>query len=220
MKEDGNSSRTFWSTTQVYVLSAICLLAGIGAGYVAHAPAAVPPASTTQAAPQPQMPGHSMGQISPDQMRHMADKQAEPLLAELQAKPKDADLLARIAKTYLSAHEFETAAQYYERSAGIKADPRVLTSLGGAYHFSGADDKALEAWNRALKADPNYADAMFNMGLVKWQSQSDAKGAIAIWTTMLNKNPNLPRRAYVEDLIQRAKKHIDNPGSLTQAAAK
>lgn len=215
---NANTARSLWSTTQVYLLSAICLLAGVAAGYVAHAPAAVRPTPVAKAAPQ-QTPAHTMGQISPDQMRHMADKQAEPLLAELKTKPKDADLLARIAKTYLSAHQFDTAAEYYERSATIKADPRVLTSLGGAYHFSGADDKALAAWNRALQADPNYADAMFNMGLVKWQSQSDAKGAIAIWTTMLKKNPNLPRRAYVEDLIARAKKHIDNPGALTQAAA-
>lgn len=216
--KDANSSRSLWSTTQVYVLSAICLLTGVGAGYVAHAPATVPPTQNAKATPQQQIPGHSMGQITPDQMRHMAGKQAEPLLAELQTSPNNADLLARIAKTYLTAHQFDVAAEYYERSAAIKADPRVLTSLGGAYHFNGADDKALAAWNRALKADPNYADAMFNIGLVKWQSQSDAKGAIAIWTTMLKNNPQLPRRAYVEDMIQRAKKHINDPGSLTQAA--
>ena len=110
---------------------------------------------------------------------------------------------------YLSAQQFQTAADYYERSAKIKPDAGVLTTLGGVYHFEGADEKALDAWKRALQIDPNNADALFNFGLVKWQYESDPKAAVAAWNQLLKANPNHPQRARVEAMIARAKRHFD-----------
>jgi len=206
-------ARDWWSNTQAYGLAVICLLLGIAAGYFIRGPQ--PPASATvvsapQQAPQ-QVPDNSSMQVTPEGLKHMAEKQAEPLLAKLEKNPNDAALLAQIGKAYLNAHQFQTAVEYYERSVKIKPDAGILTTLGGVYHFEGADDKALDAWKRALQIDPNNADALFNFGLGKWQYASDPKAAVAAWNRLLKTNPNHPQRARVEEMIARAKKHFDTP---------
>ncbi len=210
-------ARDLWSNTQAYGLAVICLLLGIAAGYFLHGPQ--PPASATvasapQQAPQ-QAPDNGSMQVTPEGLKHMAAKQGEPMLAKLAKNPNDATLLAQIGKTYLSAQQFQTAAEYYERSVKIKPDAGILTTLGGVYHFEGADDKALDAWKRALQIDPNNADALFNFGLVKWQYESDPKAAVAAWNRLLKANPNHPQRARVEEMIARAKKHFDTPSDTT-----
>lgn len=211
MTVDGNSERS-WGNIEAYGLAAICLVLGIAAGYLIHGPqrlatsAAITPQQTAHASPD-----GGTAQNMPEALKHMALKQAEPLVAKLAKNPNDADLLAQIGKTYLMAHQFESATEYYERSAKIKPEVRTLTTLGGAYHLAGDDAKALDAWKRALAIDPNSADALFNYGLVKWQFESDSNAAITAWEKLLKSNPNHPQRAHVEDMIARAKKHAVLP---------
>jgi cytochrome c-type biogenesis protein CcmH/NrfG len=143
--------------------------------------------------------------ITPDQLKQMADKQAAPLLAQLQKSPDNAVLLAEIGKIYFQTRQFPMAAKYYEDSVRIKPDAVVLVKLGGAYHFAGNEDKAIGTWNRALSFDPNNPDALFNIGLVKWRAQGDREGAIAAWQKLLKTNPNHPKRAQVEELLAQAK---------------
>jgi len=203
-----------WSTQHVTVLGVVALIIGLVIGYAfrgsssavpATAVTSVMPASASiehgpPSAPAPAMP-------SDDQMKHMAAKQAEPLMAKLEKNPNDAALLAEVGKTYLKARQFDTAAEYFERSVKSKPDANVLNTLGGTYHFAGARDKALDAWHRALKIDPNHADSLVNIGLVKWREEGDAQAAIAAWKQMLKGNPQHPQRAQVEKMIAQAQKH-------------
>ena len=149
--------------------------------------------------------------ISPGQLKQGADKQAEPLLARLRKSPDDPFLLAEIGKIYFQTHQFPMAAKYYEDSVRVKPDAIVFVKLGGAYHFDGDDDKAISAWNHALRLDPNNPDALFNIGFVKWHAQGDRKAAIAAWQKLLKTNPNHPKRAQVEELLAQAKQHSEAP---------
>jgi len=219
---DATTEQTkLWSATQTYGLAIICLLLGLVTGYLLHAPAATPvraPQAAQQVANGAAATG--MGHITQEQLKHMADKKAEPMLAQLQKNPNDAALLAEIGKVYALARELNTSAEYYEKSVKAKPDPRVLTTLGTVYHYAGMDDKAIDALNRALKIDPKYADALFNLGMLQWQSKADPKAAIASWETLLKKNPNHPKRAQVEQVIARAKKHLNvSPGTKTDRPA-
>lgn len=201
-----------WTSLQAYVLSIVCLLLGVVTGYLLHAPAPANLNTPSSAAAQaPHMgPTQAMAEkVTQSQLKHMADKQAEPLLAQLQKNPSDPALLAQIGKVYAYAREFDTSADYYERSVKIKTDPRVLTNLSTVYHFAGNDAKAIDTINRALQVDPGYADALFNLGMLKWQVQSDPKAAIAAWQKLLKTNPNHPKRAEVEQMIARAKQHMN-----------
>jgi cytochrome c-type biogenesis protein CcmH/NrfG len=198
-----------WSSTKVYGLAVMCLLLGVCVGYLFQAPirasAAKPQGARSAVAYAPDV------KITPGQLKEGADKQAELLFARLRKSPDDPVLLADIGKIYYQKRQFQMAAKYYEDSVRVKPDGGVLVKLGGAYHFDGDNEKAIGAWNEALRLDPNNPDALFNIGFVKWQAQGDRKAAIAAWEKLLETNPNHPKRAQVEELLAQAKRHSQAP---------
>jgi len=205
MNADQNSKK-LWSNTQVYGLAIVCLLLGVVIGYLGR-PTPAPPAQVV--AQQPAQVSPTGMNITPEQLQHMAQKKAEPVLAKLEQNPNDAAALAELGKTYLHIRDFKKATEYYEQSVKVQPDPKVLTTLGGAYHFAGEEDKAINAWKRALAIDPDHADALFNLGMVQWQAKSDPRAAVESWSRILKAYPKHPKRAQVEELIARAKKQFD-----------
>jgi cytochrome c-type biogenesis protein CcmH/NrfG len=220
-----------WTTTQTYVMAVVCLLIGIAAGYLARGsarpvnisstPTGTPSAVQASTSGAGAMGGAgAMSQVTPDQLRHMADKQAEPLLAALQKDPNNAVLLAQLGSVYFRAQQFPEARQYFERSVRIKANAEVLVSLANTYHYGGSDDQAIATLNRALEVDPKSPNALFNLGMLQWQVKSNPEAAIADWQLLLKTNPNHPRRADVENMIARAKQHMNMPaGTKTNKPA-
>jgi len=206
--ERNESTAKSWRSTQVYGLVVICLLLGISLVYLARAPfqpSAVKPQAATSAVART-----SDMKVTPDLLKQEADKLAEPLLARLRKLPDDPFLLAEIGKIYYQTRQFPTAAKYYEDSVRVKPDAVVLVKLGGAYHFDGDDDRAIGAWNHALRLDPKNPDALFNIGFVKWQA-GNREAAIDAWQKLLKTNPNHPKRAQVEKLLAQAKQHSEAP---------
>jgi cytochrome c-type biogenesis protein CcmH/NrfG len=145
--------------------------------------------------------------VTPDRLRQMADKQAEPLLAQLQFRPNDPELLSKLGYVYFVSRNFQQASTYFKRAVDIKDDAIVRTELGRAYYYAGDPDDALAEFERVLRSDPENVNALFNVGMVKWQSQFDVEGALAAWQQILRKHPNHPRRAELEQLIARAQQH-------------
>lgn len=195
-----------WSTTQAYLLAVCCLLLGAAVGYLMRTSPA-PATAARPAAAQPETPQAGQ-QPTPEQMKHMADKQVEPLLAKLQANPNDPELLTQLAASYYAAHQFPIAASYYERVVAVKPTAKSLTSLGNAYYYAQEPEKALATFQRAVQVEPGFPDALFNIGMIKWQAQGDPKGAVEAWQQLLKANPGHPRRKQVEDMIAKAKQHI------------
>ena len=225
MSDDIQSVKTGWSSIQVYTLSAICLLVGVTLGYLVRGsktPQA--PAASVQTQMQGGNPaaGIAPGTTppTPDDMKRMADKQVAPLLEQLKQNPNDIDTLTKVGHFYLVAAQYGDAVPYYEKVTAAKPSADAWTQLSIAYHYSGSDDKAIDALNRALKLDPKYANALFDLGMLKWQVQGDTKGAIESWEKLLKTNPNHPRRAEVEKMIAKAKEHANIPaGTKTDKPA-
>ena len=224
MSDDNQTVKTGWSSVQVFALSAICLLAGVTTGYIFRR-------STTPRAPaaavQTQMQGNPTGgnQATPppptaDQLRQMADQQVAPLLEQLKQNPKDSALLTTIATYYLAGRQFDESEKYFQKAVDVKPTADALTKLGNAQYFGGTSDKAMETFNRALQVDPKFANALYNLGVLKWQVHGDVKGAIACWEKLIKTNPNHPQRAQVEKMIARAKEHEKVPaGTKTDKPA-
>ena len=207
MSEDNNPSQK-WTATHAYAFAVVCLLIGVVIGYLVRGTApTAPQASTAAAAPAASAPVDMSQQPTPDQMRRMADKQAEPLFAKLKQNPNDAAVLAQIAAIYYQTQNFPEAIGYYEKSLALKEDPEVRTNLGGVYYYERDADKAIAEFERALKSDPKNADALFNLGVARWQGKNDGDGAIAAWQQLLKDHPDHPRRRDVEQLIALVKKH-------------
>lgn len=210
------------TSVQTYVLAVICLLVGIATGYLLRSPAPAP--AVAEVHPAQQMPPAGMqaatAQVTPDQMKHMADKKAEEPLAELKSKPNDPALLAQLGNIYMAAGQFQSAQEYYQRSVTAKPDPAAMTQLASSYYYAGDADKAIAVLNRVLQANPKYGDALFNLGMMQWRAKSDPKAAIELWEKFLKTNPKHPKRAIVEQALARVKQHLTiPPGTKTDKPA-
>jgi cytochrome c-type biogenesis protein CcmH/NrfG len=192
-----------WTAKQVYVSAVVCLALGVALGYLFHGSHShtVPgPAAALQTGNSTTLPAIP----TLDQMKRMADKTAEPLLAQLQTEPRNAELLAQIGKIYESSHQFKDAAEYYSKSLAIqpgKVD--IRNALASCLYYTGDADGALRQLEQSLKDDPNDANSLFNLGLIRWQAKQDGPGAVALWKQLLKTNPKLDdqAKAQVQKLI-------------------
>ena len=141
-----------------------------------------------------------------EDMKHMADKKAEPLLAQLKSDPNNAKLLNQVGIVYRSAHQFSQAAEYFQKSLAI--DPKnadVRTDMAACMFYSGDVDGAIKELQQALKYDPKHPGALMNLGIVEWKAKNDVPDAVAAWEKLLKLNPDFKQKDQVERLIADAK---------------
>jgi len=205
-----------WQARQVYAMAVICLVVGLAIGYLfrgSQSPAAPsPPAANSQASVQPSAPpGGMAGQMpSLEQMKQMADKKAAPLLEKLQSDPNNSDLLIQTGDIYLSSHQFKEAAVYLDRA--LQVDPKnvaVRIQMASCFYYNGDVDGAINQLQQSLHYDAKDANALFNLGMIKWQGKHDSKGAVAAWQQLLKSNPQLSadRKANLQKLIDEVQMH-------------
>lgn len=202
---------------QTYVMAVVCLLIGVAAGYFVRGSAAsqAPKTVAGVAAPPASVPASpvkgGMGQqIIPDQLKHMADVQAAPLVERLKGEPKNAQLLANVGNLYYDARQYQLAADYYQRSLKVQpGNTNVRVDLGTAMWYLGDADKAIEQYKTVLKAEPTKANVLMNLGIVEWRGKMNVPAAVAAWEKLLATNPNFQGKDKVEQLIAQAKKHAN-----------
>jgi len=135
----------------------------------------------------------------------MADVQVSALMEKSKSEPKNAALLVQIATIYQGAHQFQEAASYFDRALEIDAkNVPARTELASCLYYTGDADGALSQLNQALKYAPNDTNALFNLGMIKYRGKKDPAGAVTAWQKLLKVNPNLERKALVEQLIAEA----------------
>src|SRR5271166_179823 len=211
-KQSGKATTT-WTPIQTYVMAAVCLLIGVLVGYLVRG-SAKPAAQAAMASAEMQQavaaaPTSAMGQQrmpTLDDMKRMADKQAEPLQAKLKTDPKNVDLLNKTALTYKAAHQFKEAIVYFQKALDI--DPKnvaIRTDMASCLYYTGDVDGALAQLDKSLSYDPKHAGTLMNIGIIKWQGKNDVDGAIAAWQTLLKLNPNFPQKEVIEHLITQAR---------------
>ena len=152
-----------------------------------------------------------------DDMKRMADKQAEPLLAKLKTDPKNVDLLNKTALTYKAAHQFKDAISYFQKALDV--DPKnvpIRTDMASCMYYTGDVDGALAELDKSLTYDPKHPGTLMNIGIIKWQGKNDVDGAVAAWQTLLKLNPNFPQKAVIEHMITEAKQQKNTAQSSNQ----
>jgi tetratricopeptide (TPR) repeat protein len=204
-----------WTSTQAYTLSVACLAIGIAGGWFvrgSQSPATAMASAANTSAP-------AAAQPSPEQMRHMADKQAEPLLSQLKSDQSNPTLLASVGNVYYDAQQFPTAIDYYQHSLQAKPeDASVRTDMATAYWYLGNADTAIVEFNRALAYEPNKPNALFNLGIVQWQGKMNVEAALSAWQKLLDTNPNYENKAKLLELMAQVRKHVDiKPGTQAKA---
>ena len=212
---------SIWSPFHAYFMAAICLAIGFAIGYflrgsapaktastvaapMAAAAASAPAIAPTSASANPVAAPPKMPTL--DDMKRMADKQAQPLLTELKKKPKDAALLNQTALTYKAAHQFKLAAEYFKKS--LEIDPKniaVRADYASCLYYTGDIDGAIAQLQKSLTYDPKHVGTLYNLGMIEWKGKGDADSAVATWEKLLKLNPDLPQKDQIEHLIEVAK---------------
>jgi cytochrome c-type biogenesis protein CcmH/NrfG len=197
-----------WTAWQVYVSAAICLALGITLGYLFRGSGATSPAASPVIAAKPDISPPQMPSLQ--QMKEMALKQAEPLVAKLKVDPKNAQTLAQVGGIYEATHQFKEAADYYKQA--LASDPKnvaLRNEFATCLYYTGDVDGGVTQLEQALKDDPKNANALFNLGMMRWQARKDADGAVSAWKQLLKLNPDLEeqKKAEVNKLIADATQH-------------
>lgn len=196
-----------WTSFQAHALSVLCLVIGLAGGwFIRGSQSSARPVETGSAASSQET--GAMGQPTPEQLRHMAEKQAATVLDALQKDPANPELLAKIGNVYYDAQQYSVAIDYYQRSLKVQpADASVRTDMATAYWYTGSADTAISEFNRALADEPNKPNALFNLGVVQWQGKMDIRRALATWQRLLDTNPNYEGKSKVVELMAQVKKH-------------
>ncbi len=207
-------STATWTNAQAYIFAVLTLAIGFGAGWFVRGSQSRP-AEAQQAISADAPAGMGEQQMpSPEQMKHMADTEAAPKIAQLKSDPNNPKLLTEVGNIYYDTHVFNTAIDYYQRALKIEpSNTDVRTDLATAYWLAGDADNALAEFNRSLSYDPNKPNTLLNMGIVKFEGKMDVNGAIAAWEKLLKANPNYENKDRVQQLIAQARKHASvQPG--------
>jgi len=201
-------STSNWKLAHVVILCTICAVTGVLLGYLvrgSQSQSAPPPPAQQAAAPS--VPAGSPAQMpSLEDMRRMADKQAEPLLSQLKADPKNPKLLNQVGLVYKAAHNFKEAANYFSQS--LQYDPRnlaVRADYATCLYYSGDVDGALAELNKSLTYDPQHAGTLMNIGVIKLKGKNDVAGAVEAWQKVLKYHPDFPQKEMVQHMIDQAK---------------
>ena len=207
-----------WKPIQAYSMAVICLALGGVIGYLFRGSASRP-VQASAAISQPAAAGAAASEMgmpqqmpSLDDMKRMADKQAEPLLQKLKNDPNNSSLLNQLGMLYKMTHQFKQAEDYYGKA--VKADPKNVaarTDLASCLYYEGDVNGALRELQESLQYDPKDASTLFNLGLIRWQGKQDSRGAVTAWQQLLKSNPKLAddKKAAVEKLIAQAKQHLN-----------
>ena len=196
-----SSARRTWSTEHVFFVAIGCLFLGIFAGYLLRGDksAAAPVAQQSVAAPAAQA---NNDQQSAEQLAKAAAQQAEPLVARLKEDPKNTQLLNEVGNIYYDAKQYAPAISYYKQSLAVRPDDNnVRTDMATAYFYNGDPDTAIVELNNVLKLTPDHANALFNLGIVKWQGKADPAAAEEAWDRLLKVHPDHPQRQKIESLL-------------------
>ena len=211
---DSQSVASGWSLRQVYGLAIICLGLGLALGYLFRGSQAQPGAAAVSSPTGSAGPiGMPMQMPTLDQMKHMADKQAEPLLAQLKMNPNNAQVLKQVGRIYESTHQFKDAADYYGKALDIDPkDVATRTEMASCLYYNGDADGALAQLQQALTVDPKDANSLFDLGMIRWKGKNDPTGALQAWDQLLKSNPKLEtaKKAEVEKIIAEVKKSPAN----------
>jgi Flp pilus assembly protein TadD len=107
--------------------------------------------------------------------------------------PTRVDARVKLIESAINKTKFDEAVAHGE--AARKVDPKntaALTALGLAYQLKGDVEKARQAYEQALAANPTYVPASNNLALLLSESGVDQKAALQHAAVALKGAPNDP----------------------------
>ena len=192
---------TGWTPREAYLLAVVCLMVGLGFGYMIRGSAGSGAGVTPTAVNQPLASAASPQAAEPD-----VELSAAPLKVALSTDPRNFELLVQLGNLYYDKRVYAPATEYYQRALALRPNEvGVRTDLGTAYWYSGFPDKAIAEYKKSLQVDPDHPQTLFNMGVVYKDGLKKPTEAVATWEKLLKVHPEYSDREKVLDLIKAAK---------------
>lgn len=104
----------------------------------------------------------------------------------------------------MDEQKFAQAIRSYERALTLRDDPRVLTDLGVCYRNIGNSAKALAAFDRALKIDPNVWEADYNRAVL-FAGEGRLEEARAIARKLRERHPGNSDVIALDDTLSKSR---------------
>ena len=93
------------------------------------------------------------------------DKQITDLEQQVKEKPKDSELLAKLAALYWQNGKGQQAVETYQKALAIKpGDARISKDLASTYYLMGQYDNAISQAEQVVKQVPSDAEAHYLLG--------------------------------------------------------
>lgn len=148
---------------------------------------------------------------------------AESLEARLEEEPDDIEGWLMLGRTYNTLGRTRDSINAHSRAYALSPDnPVAAVGYGEALVIDArghVSEVALKAFNAALKAEPGNFKGRYFIGLSKSQTPGGMAEAIDIWASILKgASPEAPWRGQLEDMIERAKKALENEAATDKAA--
>lgn len=114
------------------------------------------------------------------------------------------ELLVEVGNRDMDEQKFAQAIRSYERALTLRDDPRVLTDLGVCYRNIGNSAKALAAFDRALKIDPNVWEADYNRAVL-FAGEGRLEEARAIARKLRERHPGNSDVIALDDTLSKSR---------------
>lgn len=150
------------------------------------------------------------------------DKALKNYQTALNLKPSDTDCMMSLGEIFLKRQQWDEATAIYEKvSLGLPPDASVLTALAKAANGAGRMDAARIYLIRAVRTDPNYAPARYDLGcLYRDVCMMPAEAIEQFESFVLLADPRQPHVALARDKILQLKQVIGRQALQRTSGAK
>lgn len=130
----------------------------------------------------------------------------DKLIMQLRDRPKDAVLLSTIGNLYFDGGRHGEATPYYEKALEVQPnDYAIRTDLATCYYNTGQNERALKELDQVLAKKPDFNQALYNYGVIKYFGMNDSQAAITAWEKLIASNPQYPGAAQVKENLVKLK---------------
>jgi cytochrome c-type biogenesis protein CcmH len=156
--------------------------------------ATIAPSAAAQAEAQARAPEAAIASLPPEQRNQAIRGMVEGLAARLETQPDDLDGWRRLARAWMVLGEKESARAAYARAAALAPqNVEILSDYAQTWGDELADGRPLPPdyvalMRRILALDPDYADALWFVGLAEIEAGNRA-AAIALWDRLVQRLP-------------------------------
>lgn len=208
-------------TKRLWVMGALALWLG-GCGAPPPKPVIMKPAESVQEEAMLKLAEKDYADALKS-MQGMKYKEAEKQLLEMTEKyPTLSGPFANLAIVYMETKRPKEAEEAFKKAVGLNSKvPAIFNQMGYFYRENGRFEDARQAYEGAISADPGYAKAHLNLGVLYDLYLMDSDKALKSYmkfAEITKPATTEPVMKWIADLSARAKKAVP-PAPAPEAAA-